>query len=515
MSTMKQFFLPDLGEGLPDAEIVEWLAKEGELVLLDQPLVSMETAKAVVEVPSPFSGILIKQHGKAGDVIDTGSAIASFELDMSKPQRADAADTGHQHGPPKTGGGHGVTSSATQEDYLPLSVSTPSQESPPAPQVSKETAPATSVTARADEGTVVGAMQSSNEVKQDLFTSIGGIKAMPAVRALAKKMGVDLTRVQATGAEGSVSMQDVKNFAASPNAASPVATKPISATPPAQSLATPSSTIDANQKQQASNNDHLTPTQRRAMLEAEQSASKTAHAVTPLQAPNTPAAPIAPAKNSNAPYLFDQSEALRGVRRNMARVMAQAHTEVVPTTIVDDADIHRWDAKQDITVRLVRALVVACKAVPALNAWFDGANGSRIVHSRVDVGVAVDTDEGLFVPALRNADVLDAHGLRAAINRIRDAVRNRSIPAEELKGYTIMLSNFGVFAGRYATPVVVPPCVCIVASGKLRHEVVPVMGGIETHRLIPLSLTFDHRAATGGEAAKFLRAMLDDLGLAH
>ena len=195
----------------------------------------------------------------------------------------------------------------------------------------------------------------------------------------------------------------------------------------------------------------------------------------------------------------------------MARVMADAHAKVVPTTICDDADIHAWQPGTDITVRLIRSLVAACKAVPALNAWFDGDAATRTLHTRVDVGIAVDTDEGLFVPALRNADVLDAAGLRAAINRIRDQVRDRSIPAEELKGYTISLSNFGVFAGRYATPVVVPPCVAILAAGKLRHELVPVLGGMETHRFIPLSLTFDHRAATGGEAARFLRAMLDDL----
>ena len=166
-------------------------------------------------------------------------------------------------------------------------------------------------------------------------------------------------------------------------------------------------------------------------------------------------------------------------------------------------------------MRLVRALVAACKSVPALNAWFDGENLTRTLHPHVDIGIAVDTEDGLFVPALRNADVLDPAGLRTALNRIREQVQNRSIPAEELKGYTISLSNFGVFAGRYATPIVVPPCVAIVAAGKLRHEVVAVMGAIQTHRVIPLSLTFDHRAATGGEAARFLKAMLDDLALAR
>jgi pyruvate dehydrogenase E2 component (dihydrolipoamide acetyltransferase) len=109
--------------------------------------------------------------------------------------------------------------------------------------------------------------------------------------------------------------------------------------------------------------------------------------------------------------------------------------------------------------------------------------------------------------------VLDAAGVRQAIDRLRAQVNERSIPASELSGYTISLSNFGMFAGRYATPVIVPPCVAIVAAGRGRHELVPVMGGIETRKIIPLSLTFDHRACTGGEAARFLRALLDDLAL--
>ncbi|HZV37323.1 MAG TPA: 2-oxo acid dehydrogenase subunit E2, partial [Pseudoxanthomonas sp.] len=208
-----------------------------------------------------------------------------------------------------------------------------------------------------------------------------------------------------------------------------------------------------------------------------------------------------------------QPEQLKGVRRNMARVMADAHSKVVPTTLSDDADIHAWQAGNDVTGRLVRAIVRGCQAVPALNAWFDGDKLVRTLHPHVDIGIAVDTDDGLFVPALRNADILDARGVREAVNRLRSQVEDRSIPPSELTGYTISLSNFGMFAGRYATPVVVPPCVAIVASGRARHQMTPVIGGFESHKVIPMSLTFDHRACTGGEAARFLRAMLDDLAL--
>jgi len=161
--------------------------------------------------------------------------------------------------------------------------------------------------------------------------------------------------------------------------------------------------------------------------------------------------------------------------------------------------------------RLIRALVHACASEPALNSWLNAKEGTLRRHSRVDVGIAVDSPEGLFVPALRNCDRSDPQQIRAELNRLRDGVKNRSLPPEDLTGYTIMLSNFGVFAGKYATPVVVPPCVCIVGAGRLHHAVVPVLGGMETHRLMPLSLTFDHRAVTGGEAARFLRVLIDDL----
>ena len=212
---------------------------------------------------------------------------------------------------------------------------------------------------------------------------------------------------------------------------------------------------------------------------------------------------------------FGQPEPLKGVRRNMARVMADAHAQVVPTTLNDDADIHAWLPGNDVTARLVRAIVAGCQAVPAMNAWFDGANLTRTLHRQVDIGIAVDTDDGLFVPALRNADMLDARGVREAITRLRQQVQDRTIAASELSGHTISLSNFGMFAGRYATPVVVPPSVAIVGAGRARFQVVPVMGGIETHKVIPLSVTFDHRACTGGEAARFLRVLLDDLALAQ
>ncbi|MGD9584256.1 MAG: dihydrolipoamide acetyltransferase family protein [Lysobacterales bacterium] len=457
MSEIKTFFLPDLGEGLPDAEIVEWHVAEGDLVHLDAALVSMETAKAVVDVPSPFSGKVLKLHGKPGSVIDTGAALVEIELDPSLPQRKDAEATGHHHAP------------------RPQAAAAPAEAAVPATPAATPAAPGTA--ARADEGTVVGAMQSSNEVKSEVLDS-GGVKAMPAVRALAKKLGLDIRAVAASGAGGVVTLQDVKSAAANGSARAVPAGAVADAAPavaavPATALATRES--------------------RPTLLSA---SGKPMRTTPPTQS------------------ISGQPEPLRGVRRNMARVMAAAHASVVPTTLCDDADLNVWAPGTDISVRLIRAIVCACQQVPALNAWFDMDNATRTLHQRVDIGIAVDTDDGLFVPVLRNADMLDSRGLRAGIERLRAQVMDRSIAADELKGATISLSNFGMFAGRYATPVIVPPTVAIIAAGKGRHQLVPVMGGIETHKLLPLSLTFDHRAATGGEAARFLKALLDDLALA-
>ena len=481
MSATQIFLLPDLGEGLPDAEIVEWHVAVGQVVTLDEALVSMETAKAVVDVPAPCSGTLLRVAGKAGDVIATGAWLAEFEIDPSLPQRAAGHDTGHAHGAahapspatPATPAAGAVTpasamapmptlSAADLSNDLPDGVTpafgggfknaTPSLPGPP-PRVAA--APAA---AREDAGTVVGAMQVSGEVRRESTVAIGGVKAVPAVRALAKKLGVDLARVAPTGADGVVTLADVKRAAERGDARIGAAPAP----PPA---------------------------------------------VAPLPLAARPSAVAAPTIDAG----FDVDAPIRGVRRNMVRTMSAAHAEVVPTTLMDDADLHAWSPGEDITVRLVRSLVVASAVEPAMNAWLNAKEGTLRRHARVDVGIAIDHADGLFVANLRGADRLDASAMRTGISRLRDGLKDRALPPEDLSGYTIMLSNFGKFAGKYATPVVVPPCVCIVAAGRLYHGVVPVLGGIETHRLMPLSLTFDHRAATGGEAARFLKAMIDDL----
>ena len=364
--------LPDLGEGLHEAEIVSWHVSEGDHVVTDQPLVSVETDKAVVEIPSPHAGHIRKLRGAAGERIAVGDVLVEFEASGAHADRG-----------------------AVVGDLA-------------------EAPPTSAVDAASGAGTaapVPGA----------------GVRAVPAVRALARRLGVDVAQVQGTGPGGAVTRADVERAAQALAAAGP-------------------------------------------------------------------------------------AEPLRGVRRAMAERMARAHAEVVPASVTDEADVDAWPDGTTVLLRLIRAVVAGCRAAPALNAWFDGEQRTRRVLPRIDLGVAVDIEEsGLFVPVMRDVGGRSQDDLAAGIARLKEAVRARSIPPEALRGQTITLSNFGSVGGRHAALVVVPPQVAILGAGRLAPRVVAAGGEPRVHRVLPLSLTFDHRAVTGAEAARFLRAVVADL----
>ena len=204
-------------------------------------------------------------------------------------------------------------------------------------------------------------------------------------------------------------------------------------------------------------------------------------------------------------------EKLQGPRRAMANTMSQARDEVMPATVTDDAVLAAWGKDADVTLRLIRAIVAGCQAEPALNAWFDHTEIGRRVLKKVHLGIAVDAPEGLFVAVMQDVGNRNEDSLRKGLEKMKADAGAHAIPAEELRGYTITLSNHGLYGGRYATPVIVPPTVAIIAAGKSRDAVVPIDGKPGIARILPLSVTYDHRAVTGGEATRFLAAMIKDL----
>jgi 2-oxoisovalerate dehydrogenase E2 component (dihydrolipoyl transacylase) len=400
---MTTFNLPDLGEGLPEAEIVAWHVQAGDRVEVDQPMLSVETAKAVVEVPSPYSGTITKLHAQVGDTVQTGRPLVDF-ADSASAQATDA--------------------------------SPPTQDVPAA---------ADARLASSGQGMVVGHMAASDEQYVDRAV-IGGaqakatharVRAAPAVRMLAKRLNVPLTSCRATGRHGLVTVDDVLT------AANLGAARPGTSLPP-------------------------------------------------------------------IPGLTD-ADRLRGTRKAMTQSMSLSRDEVAMCTVFDDADIEAWREARDITARLVRAIVAGVKAEPGLNAWFDPRGPARKVMDEIHLAIAVDTGEALIVPVLRDTGTKTLAHIRTALNDLKVRTRERRVSPQEMRDYTFTLSNFGTMAGRYATPLVVPPTVAILGSGRLQRDVVAGATAPEIHTRIPLSLTFDHRCVTGGEACRFLAAVIADL----
>lgn len=357
------FHLPDLGEGLEEAEIIAWHVEVGDHIVADQLLVTVETDKAVVDVPSPQSGDIVALHGAVGDIVPTHALLVEFGS-------VDRHDAGAIVG------------------ELPTPRSGPAASTPPAPQTA--------------------------------------VRAVPAVRFLARDLGVDIDDIRGTGPNGLATASDIRD-----------------------------------------------------------------------------AARLADARAGATP--------VRGVRRAMARTMSRSHAEVVPATVMDEADIGAWSETEDPTVRLMQAVAHACSVVPILNATQLGVDRGLRPNDQVDVAVAVETDDGLFAPVLRDVGGVEGSEIRLRLDELTRQVTDRTIAPDQLRGATITLSNFGMHAGRHAVLVVVPPQVAIVGGGRIGKVPVVSDDAVTVGRVLPLSLTFDHRFVTGVEAAGFLASMIQHL----
>jgi pyruvate dehydrogenase E2 component (dihydrolipoamide acetyltransferase) len=195
----------------------------------------------------------------------------------------------------------------------------------------------------------------------------------------------------------------------------------------------------------------------------------------------------------------------------MAANMARAWREVVHATLQGAADIEAWSPNDDVSCRLVRAVIAGCKVEPALNSSFDAPSFSLRRNATIDLGIAIESGDGLFVPVLRDVARGTAQDWRRQIDALKRGVQDRSLPPSDLRGATISLSNFGSIVGRHASLIVMPPHIAILGVGRAFAQAVQDGSGIAMHRALPLSLTFDHRAVTGGMAARFLRAVIADI----
>ncbi|MSQ89865.1 MAG: 2-oxo acid dehydrogenase subunit E2 [Phycisphaerales bacterium] len=427
------FLLPDLGEGLVEAELIRWLVKAGETVKESQPMAEMQTDKALVEVPSPWAGTITELCGKEGDIIKVAAVLVRY-----------------------------TASTVTTKSATVAAVAS----APPPACVSGQVAAAVKG-ASEDQGTVVGSMQGTlsvstrfarRESEHEVVKVAAKALATPAVRRIARELSIDINTVGGTGRGGRVTATDVASSASAPKTGS--ASGFVARAVPAPAKLPPVDKDGVSQR---------------------------------------------------IPF--------RGMRRKIAEALARSVQTAVHFTAMDEADVTQLDIKRREYSRVIGekmsmlpfVMIAVCRALrtfPSLNANVDDAANEILIKGVINLGVAVDTDSGLMVPVIRDADRLSAVELGKSIRTLASKCKDRSISREESLGGTFTISNVGSYGGMFATPIINYPEVAILAAGRARERVLVKDGKFYAGLVLPLSISCDHRVVDGAESVRFLNEVI-------
>jgi len=382
-----EFRLPDIGEGLTEAEIVRWIVPEGGTVEVDAPLVEVETDKAVVEIPSPYAGKVLSHGAKEGETILVGAVLAVIESDA-----------------PIVGSLDTRTETLAPRAEASISPAPPPPASPP-----------------------------------PVSSPSPSVKALPVVRKLARDLGVDLSKVTGTGTDGKITREDVQQ------AAQGVTSR------------------DVRDDEQVS----LSRLRRTIAAHMERSWREIPHVTT-----------------------FDKVDASRLLAARAA--LGRRHDRTIP-----------------IEALVIKAVLPVLRQFPEFNASLDGDD--LILRRRYDVGMAVDTDDGLIVPVVKHADSIELFALAEEIVRLSTAARRRTLTPDELTGATFTVSNIGAVGGGFGTPIIPYGTTAILSVGRAVEEPVARNGAVTIAPMLPLSLSYDHRVIDGGLGRSFMAVLMENL----
>jgi pyruvate dehydrogenase E2 component (dihydrolipoyllysine-residue acetyltransferase) len=465
----RPFALPDLGEGLTEAEIVKVLVREGDVIPEDAPLLEVETDKATVEIPSPFSGRVAGIHVQPGQTVKVGHVLVTFD-DAS----AGLATLGR-----------GGPASPTRRQTASASEAQPAAAASATPAAGFERGPASGTAAGSRGAHVRSASSAAGLLTSDASSGagassgtaaagavrVGPMPAAPATRRLARELGVDLASVKATGPGGRVTDDDVR--AASGGAER----RPVAPVEPVAELvaAKPLKTIGAE--------------------------------------------PPLPKFEQWGPV---ERQPLSHLRRTIAERMTLSATVIPHVTHFDRADVteleaiirRNADAARErglaltLTSFLMKAAALALREHPTFNASLDAAAGELIVKRYCHLGVAVATERGLIVPVIRDVDHKPLVDLQKELAALAQRVREGKATLEDLRGGTFTITNIGALGGTGAIPIINYPEVAILGVARAREEAVVQDGRIVSRTLLPISLTFDHRVADGADGARFATAIV-------
>lgn len=428
-----EFRFPDVGEGITEGELLKWLVREGEPVKQDQPVAEVETDKAVVELPSPVSGIVLKLNAKAGERIKVGQVLLVIGEKGESIPNAPTATTSQRK--------EMVYPRETTEQPKVI-IETKKTEEKKRVEITETTAPI--IAEAAKRGTVI---------------------AMPHTRKLARMIGVDISLVPGSGPGGRISDEDVKRF------------KERKEAPSVSFAATKAggTTIDAK-------------------------------------------------------HGMEERIPFRGIRKAIAENVARSFRTTVPVTVMEEVDVSelvelREKEKEKMKQHgihltflpfVIKACLIALEKFPYFNASLDDEKNEIVLKHYYHIGIAVDTEEGLMVPVIRNADEKTITQLAIEIQELAKASRERKIALDDLKGSSFSITNYGSVGGRFGTPIINYPNVAVLGMGRIVDRPVVRDGRIDIRKMFPLSLTFDHRIVDGAQASQFLDEImkhLEDPGL--
>ena len=426
-----EFKFPDIGEGLTEGEIVRWLVKEGDEIKEGQPLVEVETDKALAEIPAPRTGVILKILAKEREVVKVGQVIVVIgekgETMAAAPPKPSVGVVGELEEAPEE-------APAAAEKVTPRKAP---EEVPSRAEVRREIAKPTPVK-----------------------PAVAGERALatPAVRALARELGVDINKVQGTGAEGRVLEKDVRQAG---------------------------------------------------------------------EAKAKPAEEVKEIKKVRRYDLYGSVERipLRGVRRSIAKAMVKSKYTAPHVSAMDDADVTElWQIREKekkaaeskgikltILPFIIKAAVAGLTEHPYLNATLDDENEEIVLKKYINIGLATDTPEGLMVPVVKLAKEKSIFELAQELTQLTEKARNRTIDLADLKGGTFTITNYGAVRGIYGTPIINYPEVAILGVGRIQDRPVIREEKVVVRKILPLSLSFDHRVVDGAEAARFLNTVISRL----
>ena len=444
--------LSGLGDDIESGDVLDIFVEVGQVIAADQDVVELETDKATVTVPAGVAGTVSKILVNEGDTIQVGAPLLEVEADAAAAPPAAEAPA-----PP---------AAATPAPPAPATPAPTPAPAAPAPQPAPP-APAPEPTVAAPAPSVP---PPAPVTPPPAAESGGVIPAGPAIRRFAREVGVDLSRVPGSGENGRITREDV--------------------------------------------------------LAVVRATSQTAKSATPTASPASSSSPARAGSADVDDFGPVNVERMSKIRKTIARQMHQSWSAVPRVTNFDDADITdleklRQSSKEDYAAQglklttmpfLIKAVATALRHHPMINAVIDEENEQVIYKDYVNVGIAVDTDRGLVVPVMRDADRMGIPDIARSLAEMAGKVRSGEFAVSDLRGGTFTISNLGAIGGQYSTPIVNVPEVAILLVGRSRKlPVVMPDESIAPRLMMPLSLSYDHRLVDGGAAARFLNEVIEYL----